>query len=114
MAAFPSYARIIDAGYSKRSDTGVLRTDMDGGIAKQRPRWTTPIITRAVTILVQSIEDRDEFDDWMLNENNGGAGWFDWTDESGVQKVARIVGGNVSWTTPGVVWTGQAQLETVG
>lgn len=114
MATFPPYARIIDAGYSKKSDFGVLRTDMDGGIAKQRPRWTTPIITRAVTILVQSIGDRDAFDTWMLTDNNGGVGWFNWIDESGVQKLARIVGGSVSWTTPGMVWTGQASLETVG
>ena len=114
MAVFPSYARVVLAGYSKSSDRGMLRTDMDGGIAKQRPRWTTPIVTRAVTILVQSIEDRDEFDAWMANEIGGGAGWFDWIDESGILKQARIVSGEVSWTTPGAVWTGQARLETVG
>ncbi|QQB32223.1 hypothetical protein I6I07_16050 [Achromobacter deleyi] len=114
MTTFPPYARIIDAGYSKKSDYGVLRTDMDGGIAKQRPRWTTPIVTRTVTILVHSVQDRDAFDAWMANEIRGGAGWFDWTDESGVLKQARIVGGDVSWTTPGSVWTGQARLETVG
>lgn len=114
MATFPTYARIIDAGYSKKSDYGVLRTDMDGGIAKQRPRWSTPIITRAVNILVQSVDDRDAFDAWMADEIGGGAGWFDWTDESGVLKQARIVSGEVSWTSPGVVWIGQARLETVG
>lgn len=114
MATFPSFARIIDAGYSKKSDYGVLRTDMDGGIAKQRSRWSTPIITRAVTILAHSVEDRDAFDAWMADEIGGGTGWFDWTDESGVVKQARIVGGEVSWTTPGVVWTGSAKLETVG
>ncbi len=114
MATFPSYARIIDAGYSKKSDYGVLRTDMDGGIAKQRRRWSTPIITRAVTILLQSVDDRNAFDAWMADEIGGGTGWFDWTDESGVVKQARIVGGDVSWTTPGVVWTGAAKLETVG
>lgn len=114
MANFPPYARILDAGYSKSTDYGVLRTDMDGGLAKQRPRWSTPIITRAVTILVQSVGERDSFDAWMANEIGGGAGWFDWADESGVLKQARIVSGEVSWTSPGVVWTGQARLETVG
>lgn len=114
MATFPSYARVVSAGYSRRADFGVLRTDMDGGIAKQRPRWSTPIITRAVTILVQSVDDRDAFDAWMAAEIGGGAGWFDWRDESGLLKKARIVGGDVSWTNPGVVWTGEARLETVG
>lgn len=110
MAEFPSYAKVVLAGFSKSSDRGVLRTDMDGGIAKQRSRWSTPIVTRAVTILVDSVDDRDAFDAWMA----GGAGWFEWKDESGVLKQARIVSGELSWTSPGGVWIGQARLETVG
>lgn len=114
MAKFPSYASVVMSGYSKRSDRGVLRTDMEGGIAKQRPRWTVPIETRAVTILVNSLADRQAFETWMESEISGGTGWFSWNDETGATKQARIVSGDVTWTTPGTVWLGQASLETVG
>lgn len=114
MAAFPPYAKIVAAGYSEEADVGMLRTDMDGGIAKQRPRWTAEINKRDVTILTLSLDDKLAFDTWLKEEVNFGAGWFDWRDLDGVTKQARIVNGKVRWTTPGVVWMGQAQLETVG
>lgn len=113
MPAFPSYAKIVIAGYAEETDVGMLRTDMDGGLAKQRPRWSA-IVKRDVTILVLSLEDRLAFNHWMRDEINLGSGWFDWRDLDGVIKQARLVGGKVRWTTPGVVWIGQAQLETVG
>ena len=36
---FPDYARILLDGFSEKPSFGVLRTEMDAGVAKQRARW---------------------------------------------------------------------------
>ncbi|HWL29960.1 MAG TPA: hypothetical protein VNQ97_13745 [Burkholderiaceae bacterium] len=112
MATFPAYAKILLAGYSEQADYGVLRTEMDGGIAKQRPRWSKGIVTIDVNIKVSSRADKLLFDEWVKTDINGGAGWFD-IRLDGVVKQARIVGGKVKWSSPGALWIGQAQLEAL-
>ncbi|WP_026641114.1 hypothetical protein [Bordetella petrii] len=115
MAAFPTYARLLLGGYSDSSDYGVLRTEMDDGLAKQRARRSKPIVTRSATVMVQSLEDRLEFDNWMHEDLYGGAGWFDFRTLGGTVQPARIVGSRISWTSPGGgIWIGQVQIETVG
>lgn len=115
MATFPTYATILLAGFSESADYGVLRTNMDGGLAKQRARWSVPIVTRDATIMVQSKADKALFDAWMKTDLAGGAGWFTWLDDvDGASKQARIVSGTVKWTTPGVAWLAQCQIETLG
>jgi len=115
MATFPPYAKLLLAGYGEESDYGVLRTETDAGIAKQRARWSKAIVTREVQILVMNAADKVAFDDWMRADLAGGAGWFDFTDPlDRVVKQARFVGGKVKWTSPGRVWTAQGQIESIG
>lgn len=115
MASFPTYARLLLGGYSDSSDYGVLRTEMDDGGAKQRARRSKPIVTRSATVMVHSLDDRLSFDDWMLEDLRGGAGWFDFRTLAGTMQPARIVGGRISWTSPGGgIWLGQVQIETLG
>ncbi|MFY1852373.1 hypothetical protein ACOTEY_00715 [Achromobacter xylosoxidans] len=115
MPAFPDYAKILLAGFKEEADYGILRTDMDGGIAKQRPRWTTPIVTRDVTVHVESVYLKNAFDAWLRVDLNGGSDWFDWLDPlDSVVKQARFVSGKLSWSSPGKVWRATGQLETVG
>lgn len=114
MAVFPTYARILLAGYGEEPDYGVIRTEMDG-LAKQRPRWSKPIVARDVNIMVRSRADKALFDEWIETDLNGGAGWFSWTDPlNGVTKQTRIVGGKYKWSSPGVIWLAQCQIETIG
>lgn len=114
MATLPTYARILADGYSEQADYGVVRTEMDGGVAKQRPRRSLPIVTRNATVKVDSLANRLAFQDWMRTELNGGAGWFDLPTLDGAVRQARFVNGQMTWTTPGQVWLGQTQIETVG
>lgn len=115
MATFPSYATILLAGFGEEADYGVIRTEMDGGIAKQRARWSKAIVTRDATIMVRSKEDKTLFDTWAKTDLNGGAGWFDWTDPlDAVTKQTRIVGGKYKWSSPGRIWLAQCQIETIG
>jgi len=116
MADFPSYARIIRAGYGEEPDYGVLRTEMDGGIAKQRPRWSKAIVTRDVVIKVTGLGNKQAFDAWIKTDLSGGAGWFTWTDPlDGAAKQTRIVGGKYKWGEPqGQIWLASCQIETIG
>lgn len=114
MASFPTYADILEDDYVETPDYGVLRTDTDGGIAKQRPTRSLPIVTRDATVYVESLADRLLFDNWFKSGITGGTGWFDWTDIDGVVKPTRIVNGQLSWSPVGLAWRGKVQLETVG
>jgi len=116
MATFPDYAKIIVEGYGEEADHGVLRTEMDGGLAKQRPRWSKPIVTRDATIAVFSDADKASFDNWIDNDLNGGTGWFNFTVPRSTRIVqARIVGGKYKWGEPiGSAWKATCQIETLG
>lgn len=115
MATFPSYARILLPGYGEEPDYGVLRSSMDDGLAKQRPRRTLAIVTRDVNIMVRSKADKNLFDAWVKTDINGGAGWFDYYDcLDNTTKQARIVGGKYKWSSPGRIWLAACQLETLG
>jgi hypothetical protein len=111
---FPGYACIQLDGYGESSDYGVIRSDMDG-LAKQRPRWSKPIVTRAVKILVGDKSNKVSFDTFVRDDLAGGSGWFNFTDPvDGVTKQGRLVSGKVDWATPGRVWFFTAQIETLG
>ena len=116
MAQFPSYAKILVEGYSEEADFGVLRTEMDAGIAKQRARYSMPIVTRDATIFVHTDTNKEAFDAWIDNDLMGGVGWFDWKVPRTNRTVqARIVGGKLAWTEPrGKVWKATCQIETLG
>lgn len=116
MATFPTYAQIIVEGYGEEADHGVLRTEMDGGLAKQRARWSKPIITRDATIVVLSDADKEAFDAWIDDDLRGGAGWFDFKVPRSSRIVqARIVGGKYQWAEPiGKAWKASCQIETLG
>lgn len=115
MATFPDYACILLEGYEETPDFGVLRSDMDNSIAKQRPRRSLPIVTRNVRIKVENKADKLTFDEWFKNDINGGSDFFSYIDPiDGQTKQARFVGGEIRWSSPGILWFAEAQLETIG
>lgn len=115
MASLPTYACVLLEGYQETPDFGVLRTDMDNSIAKQRPRRSLPIVTRTVKIKVDDKVRKAEFDEWFAEDLNGGTAFFEYTDPlDGVLKQARFVGGQIQWTSLGLVWFADASLETLG
>jgi len=110
MDTWPSYARIIVANYAESVDDGVVRTEMDGGLAKERWRFSKTIVTRDATILC-SQQDRQQFSAWR-KANRGQ--WFTWRDPvDGVTKQARMVKAQIKWSRFGVYWQGALQLETL-
>lgn len=102
-------------GYEEKASYNVLRTQMDSGLAKQRARNSLPIVTRNVRIKVSNKTDKGLFDAWIKTDLSGGVGWFTYVDPvDGVSKQARFISGEVSWTSPGVVWIASAEMETLG
>lgn len=115
MSVFPAYAKILLSGFTEEADYGVLRTEMDSGIAKQRPTRSLAIVRRTVTIHVDSVADKIAFDQWRRVDLAGSTGWFDWVDPlDGITKQTRIVDGTLQWSSPGKVWRASGQIETVG
>jgi len=115
MATFPTYACVQLEGYQEKANYSVLRTEMDNGIPKQRPRRSLPMVTREVRVKVANKTEKASFDAWVRNDLDGGTTWFDYTDPlDNVTKQARIVSGEVTWSSPGVVWFAEMKLETVG
>jgi hypothetical protein len=111
---FPPYARIITDGFTEKRDFGVIRTDMDG-LAKQRRRWSDPIVTRSVAILVKSRDDKAAFDAFVADDLAGGSTWFTFKDPvDGVNKSGRFVAGSQQWSAQGENWLQQAQIESIG
>lgn len=114
LPVFPAYARILREGFDETPDFGVLRTEMDGSVAKQRPRRSLPIVTRSAAVLVDG--SKVAFDAWFRDELGGGAGWFSWADPvDGVTKNARIVSGKLQWRPESkTLWRASVQIETLG
>jgi hypothetical protein len=115
MATFPEYACVLLEGYQEKANYSVLRTEMDSGIPKQRPRRSLPMVVRDVKVKVANKTEKASFDAWIKDDIFGGTAWFDYTDPiDNVVKQARIVSGDVTWSSPGVVWFADMKLETVG
>lgn len=113
--AFPAYARMLAEGYGETPDYGMLRSEMDGGLAKQRPTRTKAIVTRTVRVMVTSTADKINFDTYHRLSLSGGAGWFTFTDPvDRVSKQGRLVGGAIAWSKSGPLWLFNASIETVG
>lgn len=116
MAIFPTYAKILVEGFGEEPDYGVLRSEMDGGIAKQRPTRSKAIVTRDVTLMVEGYSNKALFDEWIRGDANSGTAWFDWNDPLlKITRQARIVGGKYKWGEPnGPIWKASCQIETLG
>lgn len=116
MATWPTYARLIVAGYGEEADFGVIRTETDSGIAKQRARFSKPIVTRDAAVIVMSLADKRALDAWIGGDLRGGAAWFAWTEPlTGNSVQARLVSGKWKWGEPqGPVWQATCQIETLG
>ncbi|WP_052877914.1 hypothetical protein [Chromobacterium subtsugae] len=117
MPEFPAYALMLADGYTEEANYGLQRTEMDGGLPKQRRLFSQPIITRTITIKVRSDVERARFDNWFRIDIAGGVGWFNWKDPiSGQQKRGRISGTlPCRWQWDGrQKWQMQLQIETIG
>lgn len=116
--SFPSYAKILLAGYQHQRESALLRSEMESGPARQSKVRSRVMVTRTCTIFLETLSDFNSFETWFATTLNEGALWFDYADPvSGITKSARFVGGGYSATpASGALgsWNIAAKLETWG
>ncbi|OQS32972.1 hypothetical protein [Chromobacterium haemolyticum] len=111
----PSYVRLLLAGYGEAPDYGVIRSDMEGPIAKQRPRWSSPVAQLDVTLLIEGRQGKLDFEEWFGKTLAGGSGWFLYTDPiSQAQRKARFIGGKIRLIPDSKgLWRAATQIEAI-
>lgn len=117
MPTFPSYAKLLYAGFSEQRESALLRTEMESGPPKQAKIKSRVMVTRPVSILLESRADYLAFVEWFITDLNEGSAWFDFFDPvRRVIKQGRIVGGGLEGKpTAGLrVWTINTKIETWG
>lgn len=117
MAAFPTYARVLLAGYGETADSGVLRTAMESGPPKQLKVKSRVMVTREVALHFKTKADYASFLTFVRTTLNMGADWFTWTDPvDGASKSARLVDGRLGEARPLAAmdggWTVSCAIET--
>lgn len=96
MASFPTYAKLLLAGYEVSAAPALRRTEMDAGPPKQRLEKSRVMVERAVSYELRSRADYNAFVAWFRDTIHRGADWFDWTDpETLTVRQARIKGGEL-------------------
>ena len=117
MAAFPSYAKILYDGYAEQRQSALIRTEMEDGPPKQAKIRSRVMVTRPITVLLQSKADYLSFITWFSETIHEGADWFDFTDPvSQTVKQARLVGDGIEGRPKSgmLAWTISTSLETWG
>jgi hypothetical protein len=95
VAAFPTYAILLFDGFTEKPEAGVVRTPKEGGMVKQRKRFSRVLVPRPVRYFFGSKADYNNFLTWR-ESTIGRVGWFDWTDpKTGNVIQARIAGGEI-------------------
>ena len=117
MATFPAYAKILASGFAEQRESALLRTEMESGPPKQAKIKSRVMVTRPVSILLQSRADYLSFVDWFAEDLNEGSDWFDFTDPvTHTVKQARFVGGGLEASPEAglTLWTINTKIETWG
>lgn len=116
--AFPTtIPKVLMSDYSYKGGDGIVRTDMDTGLARQRKRF----VGRPTKFNVQWTFSRKElgiFEKFFETDLFGGVGWFTIKLVNGVGETvytARFVDGYEAKTQANEhIWTVTGVLEAVG
>lgn len=93
MPSFPSYAKILLEGFAEKRESALIRTEMESGPPKQARIKSRVMITRPVTIRLDTLADYNAFCTWYRADLHDGADWFAWNDPiSGTSKNVRFTG----------------------
>lgn len=100
MPTFPSYACILEDGYSETIQPSVERTEMERGPPKQM-RLNSRVMVQITALLhFSSAADAAAFETWYFDDI-GVTGWFDMTHpRTGQAITARFVGGDIGSLSP--------------
>lgn len=100
MAALPEYVIVLLEGYTEEFDAGVVKSEMERGLAKQRVGQSRVVKTIAVNLVFESAADADSFEGWYFDTIKR-IGWFDWRDpRTNTMRSVRFKGGALGQIQP--------------
>jgi hypothetical protein len=79
MTQLPDYLTILLDDTGEEFDPGVIKSEMERGMAKQRVGQSRVVVEVPVTLLFDSAADAESFYDWYFNTIKR-IGFFTWTD----------------------------------
>jgi hypothetical protein len=102
MAALPDYVSLLLAGQADSFDPGVVRSEMERGLAKQRVGNSRVVRKLSATLQFESNADVNAFEDWYFNTIRR-IGFFDVRHpRTGVLTPMRFENGSIGELTPAV------------
>lgn len=105
MTTFPDYVTILLEGYSETLKDNLIRTEMEDGVSKQRPRACLIRKETTLNILACSCQCRDDFLTWFKSLGQGSC-WFLFSDPcTGNKMKSRFVNQDLTFTPLNTTFT---------
>ena len=89
-AVWPAYAAVAADGQGLGQDGDVERTPWDDGLVRQERRATAALETARIAAWLDDDAALTAFRAWARAHAHG---WFEWTDQGGEARRARVRGG---------------------
>lgn len=113
MAQLPDYLTILLDDTGEEFDPGVVKSDMERGMAKQRVGQSRVVVEVPVTLLFDSAADAESFYDWYFNTIKR-IGFFTWTDHrTQTVRTGRFKDGAIGKLVPTIAGYEQSKRSCV-
>lgn len=100
MAALPSYVLVLLDGYSEQFDPGIVKSEMDRGLAKMRVGQSRVVVSVPASLVFETAADADAFESWYFDTVRR-IGFFDWRDpRTGAMRSVRFKDGDIGQLEP--------------
>ena len=100
MAQLPKYLTILIDDTGEEFDPGVIKSEMERGMAKQRVGQSRVVVEMPVTLLFNSAADAESILDWYFQTIRR-IGFFTWLDpRTQTERTGRFKGGGIGKLIP--------------
>jgi hypothetical protein len=112
MTQLPDYLTILLDDTGEEFDPGVIKSEMERGMAKQRVGQSRVVVEVPVTLLFDSAADAESFYDWYFNTIKR-IGFFTWTDPGPDGSHGRFKDGSIGKLVPTIAGYAQSKRSCV-
>ncbi len=113
MAQLPDYLTILLDDTGEEFDPGVIKSEMERGMAKHRVGQSRVVVEVPVTLLFDREEDAESFYDWYFNTIKR-IGFFTWKDpRTQTLRSGRFKGGAIGKLVPTIAGYAQSKRSCV-
>lgn len=111
ISSIPTYIFIDDNGIQKAYRDNVVRSEMEVGPQKTRPKQSTRLFQMSLNVSI-CVDKEGDFNEWFTEDIGSGAYWFLMNDPlNGVRRRFRFVETEFAWTKSGNLLRSQFILE---